>query len=86
VGPSKVTNITESRWFITFIDEHTKLAWVFLMKEKSKACPIFKKFNTMVQTQFQTKIQILKTDNANEYFASILSDYLISQGIVHLSS
>lgn len=71
---------------MTFIDDHTRLTWVFLMKEKSEVGPIFQKFNTMVQTQFQTKIQILKTDNAKEYFESILSDYLISQWIVHLSS
>lgn len=33
-GPSRVTNITGSHWFITFIDDHTRLTWVFLMKEK----------------------------------------------------
>ncbi|KAJ4703138.1 Retrovirus-related Pol polyprotein from transposon TNT 1-94 [Melia azedarach] len=40
----------------------------------------------MIQTQFQTKIQVLKTDNAREYFDTILGDYLASQGIVHKSS
>ncbi|KAL5840222.1 hypothetical protein ACOSQ4_012830 [Xanthoceras sorbifolium] len=29
---------------------------------------------------------LLKTDNAKEYFSSILSNYLLNQGIVHLSS
>ncbi|RVX00253.1 hypothetical protein CK203_026625 [Vitis vinifera] len=62
------------------------LTWVFLMKEKSEANQIFKTFNTMIQTQFQAKIQILKTDNAKEYFNSILNDYLLSHGIVHQSS
>ena len=56
------------------------------MKEKSEAGQIFKNFNTMIQTQFQTKIKVLKTDNAKEYFTSILGDYLLSQGIVHQSS
>ena len=49
------------------------------MKENSKVGQIFRKFNTMVQTQFQTKIQVLKTDNAQEYFEKILGDYLESQ-------
>ena len=40
----------------------------------------------MIQTQFETKIQVLKTNNPKEHFASILSDYLSSHGIVHLSS
>ena len=56
------------------------------MKEKSEAGQIFKNFNTMIQTQFQTKIKVLKTDNAKKYFTSILGDYLLSQGIVHQSS
>ncbi|RVX10633.1 Retrovirus-related Pol polyprotein from transposon TNT 1-94 [Vitis vinifera] len=40
----------------------------------------------MIQTQFQAKIQILKTDNAKEHFNSILNGYLLSHGIVHQSS
>lgn len=85
-GPSRIKNITGTRWFILFVDDHTRITWLFLMKEKSEAGQIFKNFNAMIQTQFQTKIQVLKTDNAREYFASILSDYLSSHGIIHLSS
>ena len=40
----------------------------------------------MIQTQFQKKIQVLRTDNATDYFNSILGDYLVNEGIVHQSS
>ncbi|RVW37266.1 Retrovirus-related Pol polyprotein from transposon TNT 1-94 [Vitis vinifera] len=40
----------------------------------------------MIQTQFQSKIQILKSDNARDYFNSILGEFLAQEGIVHLSS
>ena len=40
----------------------------------------------MIQTQFHTKIQIFRTDNAKEYFKHILGDYLQSQDIIHQSS
>lgn len=56
------------------------------MKEKVEVGQTFKNFNTMIQTQFQTKKQVLKTDNAKEYFEYVLGDYLLSQGIVHQSS
>ncbi|KAL3512093.1 hypothetical protein ACH5RR_024810 [Cinchona calisaya] len=56
------------------------------MNEKSEVGSIFKKFIVMVQTQFQTKIQILQTDNAKEHFEMSLGDYLENQGIVHQSS
>ena len=84
-GP-RVKNVTASRWFIPFIDDHTHLAWVFLMKEKSETSHIFQNFNSMIQSQFHAKIQILRTDNAKKYFNSIPGDYLSNQGIFHQSS
>ena len=85
-GPPRVKCITGARWFVSFIDDHTRITWLFLVKEKSEVGSIFRNFNTMIQNQFQTKIQILKTDNAREYFDKILSEYLINQGIIHQSS
>lgn len=40
----------------------------------------------MIQTQFQTKVQVLKTNNTQEYFVSILNDYILSQKIIHQNS
>lgn len=31
-GPSKVTNVMGERWFVTFIDDHTRLCWLYLIK------------------------------------------------------
>ena len=56
------------------------------MKEKSEMSQIFKKFKNMIQTQFQSKIQILKSDNARNYFNSILGEFLVKEGIAYLSS
>ncbi|RVW98483.1 Retrovirus-related Pol polyprotein from transposon RE1 [Vitis vinifera] len=75
-----------SRWFVTFVDDHTRVTWVFLMKKKSEVKEIFENFNNMVQTQFQAKIQVLRTDNAREYYHNILGSYLLENGIVHQSS
>lgn len=33
-GPSRVSNMNGSRWFVIFMDEHTRLTWVYLMKHK----------------------------------------------------
>jgi IS30 family transposase len=71
---------------VTFIDDHTRLSWVYLIKEKSKVEIIFKNFYTMVQTQFQKNIQILQSDNGREYFKNMLSQFFLEKGIVHQSS
>ncbi|KAA0042054.1 myosin-9 isoform X2 [Cucumis melo var. makuwa] len=35
-GPSKVTTSSKKRWFVTFIDDHTRLTWVYLITDKSE--------------------------------------------------
>ena len=83
-GPSRINNVSGSRWFVTFIDDDTRITWVFLMKEKSEVGQIFQTFHKMIQNQFQTKIQVLNTDNGKEFFQSNLRTYLRNQGIIHL--
>ena len=34
-GPSKVPNLNGHRWFILFVDDHTRTSWVYLIKKKS---------------------------------------------------
>ena len=85
-GPSRILNRTHSKWFVTFIDDHTRVCWVYLLKDKTEVRSVFVKFHSMIQTQFQTKIQILRTDNGTEYVNHILQDYLQTQGIIHQSS
>ncbi|XP_038874497.1 general transcription factor IIH subunit 2 isoform X2 [Benincasa hispida] len=40
-GPSPVTTSIGKRWFVTFIDDHTRLTWVFLLTDKSEVSSIF---------------------------------------------
>ncbi|CAN1770862.1 Retrovirus-related Pol polyprotein from transposon TNT 1-94 [Linum perenne] len=82
----KIKNINGARWFVTFIDDHTRLTWTFLMKEKSETTDIFQEFHTMVRTQFNEGIQVLKTDNAHDYFNASLGSFLKQHGIIHASS
>lgn len=48
-GPLNVKNITGSWWFVLFIDDHSRLTWLFLMKENSEARRIFQNFKNMVK-------------------------------------
>ncbi|MCR2847981.1 DDE-type integrase/transposase/recombinase, partial [Weizmannia coagulans] len=73
-GPSRVRNINGARWFVLFVDDHTRLTWLYLMKEKVELGILFRQFHTMIQTQFQTKIQVLQTDNGREFFEHSLSE------------
>lgn len=67
------------------MDNHTRVLWVFLMKDESETTSVLKNFHMMIQTQFSTQIHVLCNDRARDYFNSIES-YLASHGIVHQSS
>ena len=52
-GPSRIKkNINGARWFLSIIDDHTRLSWVYLMKEKSEASSLIIQFHRMVKNQF----------------------------------
>lgn len=82
-GLSLITNVTGSRWFVTFIDDHTRITWVYLMKHKLEVSKIFQCFHTMVQTQFQNKIRMLRSDIGRECYNYALSSYFQQHGIIH---
>ena len=65
---------------------HTRVCWVYLLKGKSDVCQIVKNFFSMMQNQFQTNIQVFRSDNGKEYFNTIVDDFFLKNGIVHQSS
>jgi hypothetical protein len=62
-GPNKISTFSNKKWFITFIDDHTRIYWVYLLKEKSEVGQTVKNFYKMVQTQYQTNVQVFRSDN-----------------------
>jgi len=51
-GPTSSSSISGAKWFVTFIDDCTRVTWVFLMKEKSEVFNLFVRFFRMIKTQF----------------------------------
>lgn len=82
-GPSTIPNVSGARWFVTLIDDCTRVTWLFLLKHKSDVTSVIPNFHSMVQNQFGVKIKSIRTDNARDYFNQILSPYFQSQGIIY---
>ncbi|KAL5857492.1 hypothetical protein ACOSQ3_004950 [Xanthoceras sorbifolium] len=85
-GPSNIPTLSGKWWFVTFIDDHTHLCWIYLMNTKSEVEKHFKTFFHMVENQFQTKISILRSDNGTEFFNQHLSSFLTENDIQHQST
>ncbi|KAG7557416.1 Zinc finger CCHC-type superfamily [Arabidopsis suecica] len=66
-GPLAVPTHDGFRYFLTIVDDHSRATWVYLMKNKSDVLTIFPSFVNMVETQFETKIKGVRSDNAQEF-------------------
>lgn len=82
-GRSKVPTLGGSEWFVTFIDDCTRVTWLWIMKSKGDVAVIFQKFCKMVETQYKTQVRVLRSDNGGEYMGSDLKAFMEARGIVH---
>jgi hypothetical protein len=82
-GPSKVPTLSGSRWFVTFIDNCRRVTLVCLMKSKGDVNVLFQKFHKMMSTQYNAKIQVLRSDFGGEYMGCELQQYLRTHVIIH---
>ena len=82
-GPAKNPSLNGSRWFVSFIDDQTHMTWVCLMKSKNEVSFLFQKFHKMIATQYQSHIQVLRTNNGREFVNQDLKKYLQEHGISH---
>lgn len=60
LGAFRMANVTGAHWFLILVDDHTRLCWVFLMKDKSETTKLIKDFHVMIKTQFNTNVQVFQ--------------------------
>ncbi|PRQ17544.1 putative RNA-directed DNA polymerase [Rosa chinensis] len=82
-GPSREPTVSGMRYFVLFIDDCTRLSWVALLRTKDEVFPAFQTFRTLVQTQYNSTIRVLRSDNGGEYVNHFFKDFFQTHGIVH---
>ena len=75
-GPSPITTLGGSRYFVIFVDDFSRYTWIYLFKNRFELYQIYRNFTKMIETQFSKPIKIFRSHNAQEYkaheFTSIL--------------
>jgi len=66
-GPYKVANITGAHYFLTIVDDFTRNTWTQLLQNKSQVKTVVIQFYNMVETQFHTRIHLIRSDNGTEF-------------------
>ena len=65
-----------------FIDNYSKYTWIYFLRSKSEVFSVFKKFVAYVETQFSSRIKVLRYDSGGEYMSHEFHDFLQNNGIV----
>jgi transposase InsO family protein len=82
-GPMPVPSANGNKYIMSFIDDYTRMCWVYLLKDKSQAFETFKNFHVWIQNEAQSHIGTLCTDNGREYTSNEFENYLRQHGIQH---
>ncbi|KAK9078292.1 hypothetical protein SSX86_002349 [Deinandra increscens subsp. villosa] len=85
-GPAPVLGGQNLRYFLLFINDCTRMTWVYFLKHKSEVSDRFATFHTMIKTQFQKDIQILRSDNGGEFVNTQMKHFFETKGIIHQTS
>lgn len=80
-GPSPAASLGGSRYYVTFIDDHSRKVWIYFLKHKSDVFHVFKTWKAMVETETDLKLKCLRSDNGGEYIDGGLKEFCASQGI-----
>ena len=85
-GPEPSTDLHGFRWFLVFVDDCSRISWIYLLKHKSEVTLKIKQFVQMIERQFEKGIKVIRTDNAKDFINHDLQTFYANLGIVHETS
>ncbi|GJT19185.1 ribonuclease H-like domain-containing protein [Tanacetum coccineum] len=85
-GPYKVISREGFIYFLTVVDDFLRAVWVYLIKHKDEVFNEIVNFVKLIHNQFDTKINIMRSDNETEFVNKILNDFYNDLGITQQKS
>ena len=70
-------------YFITFVDDHMRHVWIYILKHKIEVLQCFRGWKALVEKTCGEKVEVLRSDNGDEYTSSEFMSYLTKEGIRH---
>ena len=85
-GPAPIVGGNGFRYFVIFVDDCTRMTWIYFLKHKSEVFDRFVSFLKLIQTQFHTSIKTLRSDNGREFVNNTMTQFCKEKGIIHQTS
>ncbi|CAL8998208.1 unnamed protein product [Prunus brigantina] len=80
-GPMQNESIGGNRYFITFIDDFSRMCWVYFLRNKSDTFNVFKKFKAFVELQSGFSLKKLRSDRGGEYTSHEFQEFCANMGM-----
>jgi hypothetical protein len=80
-GPTQVSSLGGSRYYVTFIDDATRKTWVYCIRQKYDVFDTFKKWKALVENEIGKRLKCLRSENGGEYCSKEFDDYCSYHGI-----
>jgi hypothetical protein len=66
-GPTLITFYNGFKYLILFIDDFSKVTWLYLLKSNDEVFNYFVEFLNRIVTQYNEKLKIFRSDNGTEF-------------------
>jgi hypothetical protein len=82
-SPFETLSLGGNKYFVSFIDEFSRMTWIQLMKSKDEVLRSFKSFKLSVENQSEKRIKTLRSDGGGEYTSHEFRALCEANGIKH---
>ena len=83
MGPITPATIGQKQYVLTFIDDKSRRAWIYLIRRKDETFNQFKSWKAEAENQTGKKLKVLRSDNGGEYLANHFKQFRELHGILH---
>jgi len=80
-GPHHIAGYKGEKYFLTFIDDYSKCARIYCLKNKSETAEIFKSHVNFVENQIGKPVRRLQCDKGTEYINKEIFEFASKKGI-----
>lgn len=80
-GPIQSTSLGGAKYYVEFIDDHSKYCEIRFLKSKAEVLEKTKEYVALVEKQKGKSVKVIQSDNGREYVNTEFDNYLKQKGI-----
>ncbi|GKA97839.1 retrovirus-related pol polyprotein from transposon TNT 1-94 [Tanacetum coccineum] len=80
-GPMRTESLGGSKYFLLFIDDYSRMSWIYFLQQKSETFDHFKRFKALTEKQSWKSLKVLRYDRGGEFLLNEFVSFCEEHGI-----